>query len=423
MELATAQPILMAIFVIGYLFIVLEYALKINKTAISLLMAALMWSCLFLIRGHGYPTDLSIFCEHFSHISEIVFFLLAAMTIVELIESHQGFQVVTDWIQTNSKKKMLWLIGIITFVLSAILDNLTTTIMMVALLRKLIPEKEERMIFGSMVVIAANVGGAWTPIGDVTTTMLWINGNVSTLPLMRDLFLPSVFSLLLTLVMFSSRLKGYYPQRTLSASASTPGKKILFFSGLGAFIFVPIFKALTGLPPFMGIILGLGILWIITDLIHGHDATRHHLRVPFIFTKVDLSSVLFFLGILLCIQTFATLGLLSELARFLERTVGSLSVIATLVGLVSAVIDNVPLVAAGMQMYDLQTYPINSFFWMLLAFCAGTGGSILIIGSAAGIALMGMEKVNFFWYVRHVSWIALVSYLGGIGVYLLQYSF
>lgn len=422
MDSTFSHAMIFVIFVIGYLAIMFEYRLKVNKTASALLMAVFTWVFLFLIKGADLHRQVAVLGEHLNEVSQIILFLLGAMTLVELIDLHKGFKVITDLIQTNSKRKLLWIIGFFTFFLSAILDNLTTTIVMVSLLRKLVPDAKDRMILGSLVVIAANAGGAWTPIGDVTTTMLWINGNITTLSVMKSLFLPSMASLVVALLIFSRELHGTYPHllEKREKVEEEPGSKLVFFCGLGALIFVPIFKALTGLPPFMGILIGLGFLWLITDILHGEDETREHLKIPYVFTRIDTSSILFFLGILLCISALDTAGLLRELAEFLSRYVGNLPLIATIIGIISAIIDNVPLVAAGMGMYDLQTYPVDSFLWQMLAFCAGTGGSILIIGSAAGVALMGIEKINFMWYLKKVSWVALISYLTGVGVYLIQ---
>lgn len=420
--MTTAHFLILLVFTLGYLAIIFEYNIKVNKTASALLMAVGTWSLLsFAVKG-GALFDIGLLGEKVNETSQIIFFLLGAMTLVELIDSHRGFKVVTDLIQTGSKKKMLWIIGLTTFFLSALLDNLTTTIVMVSLLRKLVPDKKERILLSSMVVIAANAGGAWTPIGDVTTTMLWINGNVSTLGVMRELFVPSLLSLLVTLFFLGLRLKGKYPQLVERAHQEPvePGARLVFFSGIGGLIFVPIFKTWTGLPPFIGMLVALGILWLITDILHAHEESRQHLRVPHVLTKIDTSGVLFFLGILLCISALDVAGLLLELARLLDQYVGNTSLIATLIGIISAFIDNVPLVAASMGMYDLQAYPPDSFLWMMIAFCAGTGGSILIIGSAAGVALMGLEKVDFVWYFKQIAWVALLSYLAGVGVYLLQ---
>jgi NhaD family Na+/H+ antiporter len=423
-QMASAQAMVIFTFVIGYLAIMCEYRLKVNKTASALIMAVVTWMFLFLTEGHQQEIDLRALGEHLNDVGQIIFFLLGAMAIVELIDAHQGFKIVTDWIETHGKRKMLWLLGIMTFCLSAVLDNLTTSIVMVSLLRKLVPEQKERLLLGSMIVIAANAGGAWTPIGDVTTTMLWIHGNITTLAVMKWLFLPSFLSLVVALAILGINLKGSYlhliEKRRDECTPREPGAQIVFFSGIGALIFVPIFKTLTGLPPYMGILIGLGVLWLITDILHGDLETRRHLRVPHVFTKIDISGVLFFLGILLCIASLDTLGLLERLAELLDRYIGNLPLIAICIGFISAIIDNVPLVAAGMGMYELQTYPPDSMLWQMLAYCAGTGGSILIIGSAAGVALMGMEKIDFFWYLRKVSWVALISYLSGIGLFLLQ---
>lgn len=408
---------IIAVFIVGYLAIIFEHNIKVNKTASALLMAVLTWMFLFLY----YPNTHAL-GEKVNDISQIIFFLMGAMALVEVIDAHKGFKVITDLIRTNSKKKMLWIMGLITFFLSAVLDNLTTTIVMISLLRKLVPEQKERWILGAMVVIAANAGGAWTPIGDVTTTMLWINGNITSIEVMKNLLVPSLVSLFIALLLLGWNLKGIYPQAVSRAHEEKvePGSRLIFYSGIGALIFVPIFKALTGLPPFMGMILSLGALWMITDILHSPYESREHLRLPHILTRIDTSGVLFFLGILLCISALDVAEILNALAHFLDRTIGNLSLIATLIGLISAVIDNVPLVAAGMGMYDLGTYPPDSYLWQMLAFCAGTGGSILIIGSAAGVAFMGLEKVNFIWYLRKVSFVALLSYLAGVAVLVAQ---
>lgn len=405
------------VFAIGYLAIIFEHNIRINKTASALLMAVLTWMFLFFVNPNVHALG-----EKLNEVSQIIFFLLGAMTLVEVVDVHKGFTVITDLIQTTSKRKMLWVMGFATFFLSAVLDNLTTTIVMISLLRKLVPEAKDRMILGAMVVIAANAGGAWTPIGDVTTTMLWINGNITTLNVMKALFLPSSLSLVVALILLGWNLKGVYPKAVQIAreEAIEPGSRFVFYCGIGALIFVPIFKALTGLPPFMGMLISLGTLWLITDVMHAPHEERGHLRLPSILTRIDTSGVLFFLGILLCIGALDVAGLLTALARFLDQTIGNISVIVTLIGLISAVIDNVPLVAAGMGMYSMEVYPSDSYLWQMLAYSAGTGGSILVIGSAAGIAFMGLEKVNFIWYLKKVSLIALMSYLAGIGIFMLQ---
>ena len=422
LEIHLANLLILLTFAIGYSAIIFESRIKINKTAPALLMAVLTWMFLFLIEKGELAANSHALGEKVNDVCQIIFFLLGAMAVVELVDSHKGFKVVTDLIQTHSKRKLLWILGIFTFFLSAILDNLTTTIVMVSLLRKLVPDQKDRLLLGSMVVIAANAGGAWTPMGDVTTTMLWINGNITTLNVMKALIIPSLISLVVALLLLSIGLKGSYPQivRKAHEEAPEPGARVIFFCGIGVLMFVPLFKALTGLPPFMGVLIGLGVLWVITDLIHGEEESRKHLRVPYILTRIDTSGVLFFLGILLCISALDVAGLLKDLALFLDQTIHNIPAIATIIGLISAVVDNVPLVAAGMGMYDLQTHPVDSPLWLLLAYCAGTGGSILIIGSAAGVALMSLEKIDFMWYLKKAGWIAFLSYLSGIVAYLIQ---
>ncbi|MDE3046411.1 MAG: sodium:proton antiporter NhaD [Verrucomicrobiota bacterium] len=421
-ESSISDLLIVLIFAIGYFAIIFEANIKVNKTATALLMAILTWAIVFLTRGHALNTDVHALGDHLNEVSQIIFFLLGAMTLVELIDCHRGFKVITDLIYTNSKKKMLWVMGFTAFFLSAILDNLTTTIVMVSLLRKLVSNQEDRWVLGSMVVVAANAGGAWTPIGDVTTTMLWINGNITTLKVMQALFLPSLCSLIICLLLLGFGLKGHYPRMAQKAKEeeTEPGGRVVFFCGLSALVLVPIFKAVTGLPPFMGMLMALGVLWLITDIMHHPYAQREHLRVPYILTKIDTSGVLFFLGILLTIGSLDAIGLLKELAVWLDHYVQNLAVISTVIGLISAIVDNVPLVAAGMGMYDLQAHPTDSALWQMLAYCAGTGGSILLIGSAAGVAIMGMEKINFLWYFKRISLVALASYLGGMAIYLLQ---
>ncbi len=419
-ELTAMHLFMVLIFFVGYVVIIFEYRFRVNKTAAALLMATLSWSTLFLYSGEKVESSIGNLGEHVSNVSQIIFFLLGAMTLVELIDSHKGFKIITDNINTRSKKKMLWLIGIIAFFLSALLDNLTTTIVMISLLRKLVESQKDRLLLGSMVVIAANAGGAWTPIGDVTTTMLWIGGQVTTVPLIRSLFFPSLVSLLVSLIFLGFKLKGRYPDlfQEDKKEKPEPGARLVFFFGIAALIGVPVFKSWIGLPPFMGMLIGLGFLWLVTDILHHAYEDRSHLRVPHVLTKIDTSGVLFFLGILLSINALETVGLLQGLASFLGRHIENLALMATSIGIISSVVDNVPLVAATMGMYDLQSFPANSAFWQMIAYCAGTGGSILIIGSAAGVALMGMEKVDFMWYLKKISLKALSGYLAGMVLYL-----
>lgn len=419
---ATNQDPAMAIlFVLGYAGIIFEESLAFNKSGVGLLMAVSLW----VVRSIGAPsTDVAVSeLRHASaEVSEIVFFLLGAMTIVEIVDAHQGFKLVTDNITTRKPRTLLWVVGFITFFLSSVLDNLTSTIVMVSLLRKLVPPSEYRRLLGGVVVIAANAGGAWTPIGDVTTTMLWIHGQISTVQTMKDLVLPSAVSLAVPLALMSLTSevngKGQESADVLASEQMAPRGRLVFSVGIGALIFVPVFKALTGLPPYMGMLLGLGVLWILTDAIHYGESERQRLKVPQALSRIDTQGVLFFLGILLSVSSLEASGLLRELANYLDAHIPSIELIAGSIGVVSAIIDNVPLVAATMGMYDLTSFPQDSEFWQLVAFCAGTGGSMLIIGSAAGVAFMGMEKVDFFWYLRKVSGFAFAGYAAGIAAYL-----
>lgn len=416
------EAIILSVFGLGYAAIILEYYLRVNKTAVALFIAVVCWASYFLLAPNSSLKGYAQFNEHLSNISQIIFFLLGAMTLVELIDSHRGFKIVTDVIHTSSKRKMLWIISGIAFVLSAVLDNLTTTILLISLLRKLIPQRKERFLFSCVVVVAANAGGAWTPIGDVTTTMLWINGQISSVAIMKALLLPSIISLFIPLLIFSITLKGNFAQTSADYvdAKPEPGAGIVFFLGLAALIFVPIFKAWTGLPPFMGVLIGLAFLWLVTDLMHHPYQERRHLRIPAILTKIDTSGILFFLGILLCINALEVVGSLVKMAHFLEREVHNQALIATLIGIISSIIDNVPLVAATMGMYSLTEFPIDHSFWHMIAYAAGTGGSMLIIGSSSGVALMGLEKIDFISYLKKMTLPVLLGYLAGMGVYLLQ---
>ncbi|CAN1276695.1 Sodium/proton antiporter 1 [Linum perenne] len=419
---AANQDLAMALlFGLGYAGIIFEESLAFNKSGVGLLMAVSLWT----VRSIGAPSvDVAVSELHSAsgEVSEIVFFLLGAMTIVEIVDAHQGFKLVTDNITTRKPRALLWVIGLVTFFLSSILDNLTSTIVMVSLLRKLVPPSEYRKLLGAVVVIAANAGGAWTPIGDVTTTMLWIHGQITTLPTIKDLFIPSAVSLAVPLALLSLTSevngKGQDNADVLASEQMAPRGKLVFSIGLGALIFVPVFKALTGLPPYMGMLLGLGVLWIVTDAIHYGESDRQRLKVPQALSRIDTQGALFFLGILLSVSSLESAGILRELANYLDAHIPNFELVASAVGVVSAIIDNVPLVAATMGMYDLTSFPQDSEFWQLIAYCAGTGGSMLVIGSAAGVAFMGMEKVDFFWYLKKVSGFALAGYAAGIAAYL-----
>lgn len=410
--------LLILVFVLGYSAIIFEHILKVNKAAVAIFMAVACWAIFFLGAPHTLHENIAHLNANVSGVAQIIFFLLGAMAIVELIDSHHGFKVVTDLIRTTSKRKMLWLISLSTFFLSSILDNLTTTILMVSLLRKLIPDAKDRFLLCCLVVVAANAGGAWTPIGDVTTTMLWIDGQLTSLAVIKALFTPSMLSLLVPVIYFTFRVKGKIaPLPEEKKQIEEPGARLVFILGVAGLVSVPIFKALTGLPPFMGILISLSILWLVTDGLHYSYEHRKHLRVPHILSKIDISGVLFFLGILLCVGSLEAANLLSDLATWLGNQVQSLTTLATFIGLFSAIVDNVPLVAATMGMYPLEIYPPDHTLWHMIAYAAGTGGSILIIGSSSGVALMGMEKIDFMTYMKKVSIPVLIGYLIGMAAY------
>lgn len=416
-------------FILGYVAIAFEHAIKINKTASALITGVLCW--VIYIMGNSDPNLISQqLYEHFGQISSILFFLLSAMAIVELIDAHDGFEVITSKIKTTDKRKLLWIISFVTFFLSSVLDNLTTTIVMVSLLRKLITNKEKRMFFIGMVVIAANAGGAWTPIGDVTTTMLWIGGQITTGNIMIELFIPSMICLVIPLIILSFRMNGKIENSQLIETnaidkTSNYERNLVLGLGIVVLISVPVFKTVTNLPPFMGILFGLGILWVATEIIHRNknDADKDVHSVVFALRKVDVPSVLFFLGILVAISALESTHMLADLAGYMDRTIGNLNIIVISIGLLSAIIDNVPLVAATMGMYDIQTFPTDHYFWLFIAYCAGTGGSCLIIGSAAGVAAMGMEKIEFWWYVKKITLLALLGYFAGAFAFIAQHYF
>jgi len=418
---------LVVIFVIAYAAIALEHPIKINKSSSALLGAGLLWTVYALFSGDHQQVGHQL-NESLAATAQIVFFLIGAMTIVEVVDAHNGFEVITSRIKTTKLSSLMWLVGFVTFFLSSVLDNLTTTIVMISLMKKLLDKQDDRLFFAGMIVIAANAGGAWSPIGDVTTTMLWIGGQITTLAIMKGVLIPSLINLLVPLVVVSYMLKGrevVAPTRVVDNGLlqTTPFERnLMFFMGIGILVCVPIFKTVTHLPPFMGILFGLGILWLVGDLIHRNkeEDDKIHLTLAHALMKIDMSSIVFFIGILLAVATLEHTHILGALAGWLNQTVGRLDVIVTLIGIVSAIVDNVPLVAASMGMYSLAQYPTDSFLWEFIAYCAGTGGSILIIGSAAGVAAMGLEKIHFFWYVKRISGLALLGYFAGIAAYLLQ---
>lgn len=446
---------IIVVFVVGYLAIVFEHQIHINKAASAIVTGVLCWTIYAIgyetlvpqapfeaweklhsagLEAHSVshlPAKLEFLTEYqlpkgFVEIAGILFFLMGAMTIVELVDAHEGFSLVTQRVKARNKVTLLWIVGWVTFFLSSVLDNLTTTIVVVSLLRKLVADRETRLMFIGITVIAANAGGAWTVIGDVTTTMLWVKNKISSLDVMRDLFSASFVCLLVPLLLASRWMKGELPPVSTETDENDdksiqPWHRALFLVlGLIGLMTVPIFKAYTHLPPFMGMVLSLGVLWLVSELVsHTLDErTRSSTGVMSALRRVDMSSILFFLGILLAVGALGSVEILKNIAVSLQNTIGNTSIIAIIIGLVSAVVDNVPLVAAGIEMYS-ETPP-NDPFWMLLAYCAGTGGSCLIIGSAAGVAAMGLEKVDFMWYARRIGPLALLGYIAGVAVYFLQ---
>jgi Na+/H+ antiporter NhaD/arsenite permease-like protein len=417
--------IIVIVFIVGYLAIAFEHPLKINKAASALLTGVVCWSIYALWGG-----DKEIVSEnlghHLSDIAGILYFLVGAMVIVELIDAHDGFEVITQRIRTTNKRKLVWIIGIITFFLSAVLDNLTATIVMVSLLRKLIPSHKDRLMFAGLIVIAANAGGAWSPIGDVTTTMLWIGNQVTTANIILKTILPSLVCFFVTAFVISMQMKGSIEpmeKKKEKLSSTVNERNTVFIIGLSCLLFVPIFKTITHLPPYMGMIFGLGTMWVLTEMVHtGKDEEEKGLlSVNHALRKIDTPSILFFLGILLAVSALQSTGILASIAGSLDRSIGNISIITIIIGFLSSIVDNVPLVAAAQGMYSLDQYPTDHFFWEFLAYCSGTGGSILIIGSAAGVAAMGMERIQFGWYLKKISWLAIIGYLAGAAVFLLQH--
>jgi Na+/H+ antiporter NhaD/arsenite permease-like protein len=412
------------IFIAGYTAIAFEQSLKLNKAASALLTGVLCWT-VYSITGSSTSLMTEQLIFHFGEIAAILFFLLGAMTVVQLIDSHNGFEIITSRIRTKSKRKLLFTITIITFFLSALLDNLTTAIVMTSLAAKLISEREDRLWFAGMIIIAANAGGAWSPLGDVTTTMLWIGGQITPANIIIKTFVPALFVTLVPLLLISVRFKGKYLAEShaglLNKEAAREGI-IMLVAGIGLLIFIPVFKNITHLPPFMGMLFSLGLLWIITTIIHSKKEadSRKKFTVTSALQKIDTPSILFFLGILLSVAALETMGILKNLAAFLDQHLINNHLKGTALGLLSAIVDNVPLVAATQGMYSLSTYPADHSFWEFIALTTGTGGSIIIIGSAAGVAVMGIEKISFGWFMKKFSWLAFLGFAAGILVYILQ---
>lgn len=418
-------------FILGYLCIALESVLKINKAVPALLMCVVCWT---LYACGAAPDDVdtsSRLLHHLGETCEILFFLMGAMTIVEIVDANGGFYFVQDVLSTRSKRALLWRITFMTFILSAILDNLTTSIVMVMVLRKLVADPKDRMLFGGMIIIAANAGGAFSPIGDVTTIMLWIKGMISTGGVISQLLAPSLIAVVVSALCTSLYLKGELqaPERNEApGQVDNPDRMLILCVGVGGLVFVPIFRMLTGLAPFMGILLALGVLWLVSE----YSCNRHalfcessHLKVTTLLSRIDMATILFFLGILLAVATLQETGVLSAFGKWLnEASEGNHYLVTGIIGVVSSIVDNVPLVAGCMDMYPIAAsgdFGVDGLFWQLLAYCAGVGGSMLIIGSAAGVVVMGLEKISFGWYLRRFTWIAFVGYVSGIGVYALEH--
>lgn len=446
------ETLILVIFILGYVAIAFEHPLKINKAASALLTGVLCWA-IYIMGADSLVPGLETYAEYLKHaepgdgdpmhfvlhelgfhvdeIAQILFFLIGAMTIVELVDIHGGFEVITRRIKTRNKIKLLWIITILTFFLSAALDNLTTSIVMVSLLSKIMVDRKDQLFFAGMIVIAANSGGAWSPIGDVTTTMLWIDDKITAPVIIVNTILPSLISLIVPLLILSFTVKGEVnaPEVEEKEEEVTAEweKRLVFMLGVGGLIFVPVFKIVTHLPPFMGMMLSLSILWGVTELLNKNkrDKFKERLSPAHALERIDTPSMLFFLGILLAVGALQVSGMLAELAHWLDTAIPDRNITVTAIGLLSSIVDNVPLVAGAIEMYPVGQYPelgTDAVFWQYLAYCAGTGGSVLIIGSAAGVAVMGIQKVEFFWYLKKISWLALVGYFAGAGTFLLMES-
>lgn len=435
--MSTLTIAIVVVFVIGYACIALEALTKVNKAAIALLMCVFCWTLLMLAPGSYYPTIAADGVIH--HIAEVIehhlgdaagtlFFLMGAMTIVEIVDSNGGFNFVRDALKTRSKRKLLWRMAFMTFFLSAILDNLTTSIVMIMVLRKLVQSRNERLIYAGAIILSANSGGAFSPIGDATTIMLWIKGVITTQGVLTEIFIPSLISMLIPVAILSLSLKGKFDKSQNLAKSSVSQftktqRNIIFWLGVGGLIFVPVFKTITHLPPFMGILLVLGVLWTTTEIFHYNTSEDDTMakRVSDIMTKIDLSTIMFFLGILMAVAVLQEVGVLTMLGKTLDETFqGNHYLVTGIIGVLSSIVDNVPLVAGCMGMYPVQAagdLAVDGIFWQLLAYCAGVGGSILIIGSAAGVVVMGLEKITFGWYLKKISWVVFIGYIAGIFSY------
>ena len=441
--------LMICLFVLGYVAIATEHQIHVNKAATALILCSLLWT-IYIFYAPALNTPVGVqktteyvtkveLIEGVGEVAEILFFLMGAMTIVELIDVHGGFNIITRRITTKNKKTLLCILTGITFIMSAVLDNLTTTIVIVMLLRKLVQDQKERWYFAAVVILAANAGGAFSPIGDVTTIMLWVKGNVTTQHLIPELILPSIVAAVLPMLIMSRKLKGdlEYSSEVAESESHEPTaaemvtnkeRNIIFYLGIGALVFVPIFKAITHLPPYLGVALGLGVLWVYTELMYHEkgDSIKEEkkARIQKVVKRIDMTTILFFLGILMAVNVLSFAGILRELSEWLDQSVGNIYAINIIIGILSSIVDNVPLVAGAMKMYEIDPttayFAVDGAFWLFLAYCAGVGGSILIVGSAAGVVVMGLEKVSFGWYLKEVSLIALLGYLAGALMFIIQ---
>ena len=417
--------LLLFLFFIGYFFITIEHSIKINKAAIALLISSFSW-VLLIIFSNNFQEVNSDLSHHLIEVSEIVFFLLGAMTIVEIIDAHDGFSIISQKIKTNNKNQFIWFIALVTFFLSAILDNLTTTIVMVTILNKLVSDRKTKWLLLGLVIISSNAGGAFSPIGDVTTTMLWIGGQITPLNIIKETFLASAVAMIVPTIIISFLIKGRITlldqnSESLAFKANSSQRVFILMIGISSLIFVPIFKVITHLPPYMGMFFSLGIMWVVTELMHKGSVNKNYFTVSKALEKIDTPSILFFFGILMSIGALESAHILPGMANHLNQLFkGDINLIAISIGLLSSLFDNVPLVAALQSMYSLEIYHTDHYFWELLAFTAGTGGSCLIIGSAAGVAVMGMEKIDFIWYLKNISWIALIGFSTGAMILIFE---
>ena len=442
--MSTLTIVIVSVFILGYLCIALESVLKINKAAIALFMFVICWTFYMVnpmpyLIASGYTGGEEGMLAHIRHIieshlgetAETLFFLMGAMTIVEIVDSNGGFNFVRNALRTTSKRKLMWRMAFLTFILSAILDNLTTSIVMIMLLHKLVSNHNDRLVYASMIIIAANSGGAFSPIGDVTTIMLWIGNMITTGGVIKEIFIPSLISMVVPVFILQYMLKGelVYPKEKVDEEGhelSQSQRQILFVIGVGGLIFVPVFRYLTDLPPFMGILLILSILWIVTEIFYSGVQVKQGTfanRVSKVLSRIDLPTIMFFLGILMAVGCLSEIGVLTALGQSLDKMSGGNHYLVTgVIGVLSSIVDNVPLVAGCMKMYPIAAagdFAVDGIFWQLLAYCAGVGGSMLIIGSAAGVVVMGIEKITFGWYMKKISWIVFVGYIAGMFSYYL----